>query len=261
MIYFLLRAESYRAWQHIGEGRLQGAPPVPPCVHVQLAHPLPPTCAQSPHTCVQAHSCAQQHVCTDCFKHPCHTVGHGGMWGGQQVGPPQAPSAKPRTPHPRVTLPADPVGRAIPISCPQTLFSAGWGAAGPCQMPCGSNERGWRPRPVGLAHTVLSPGPQKQPPPPLHVLPQALPAHVSPNTASLRQGPQCPKYPHTPCPAAAHGKRGLHVVAQGKGWEFGGAALQTAAVSHSRTARASPALPAFATARPLPSSQRVPDTA
>lgn len=162
---------------------------MPPCVHVHPTHLLIATHA---HTCARTPMHAASHV----HQLFVARMGHGRMWGVQQAGQPQALSAMTRVSHPCMTLSTDRVGRASPISCPQTPFSGGWGAVGKCQIPSSSSERGWKPPSVGLAHTVLSPSPQNQ----------SFPGHrqpMHPQTPPAEQGPQCP---HTPCPAAAHGK-------------------------------------------------------
>lgn len=161
------------------------------------------------------------------------------------------PLTSPGHPVQLATLPAEHTGRASPVSCLQTMFSAGWRAAGLCQTPSGSKKRGhsgpW------VWHTQHH-----------HLIPKTSP-HL-PSMSFLRHhqpvaGSPGPEAPLHPCPAAAHGKRGVHMVAQGMGWVFGGAVLQTATVSHGRTMHVSPALVAFTPAWPLPSCWCVPDTA
>lgn len=189
----------------------------------------------------------KQHMCSDCFKSLCHC----GVWGGQQAEPPQASPDKPRAPCPIATLLADRTGRASPVSCLQAMFSADWRAAGLCQTPSGSNKRGSSGQWVW--HTQHH-----------HLIPKTSP-HL-PSMSFLRHhqpvaGSPEPEAPLHPCPGAAHGKQRIHMVAQRKGWVFGGAALQTATVSHGRTTHASPALVAFTPAWPLPSCLCVLDTA
>lgn len=168
---------------------------------------------------------------------------HCGVWGGQQAEPPQASPDRPRAPHPNVTPPAHHTGRASPVSCLQTVFCAGWRAARLCQTPSGSNKR--KSSGQWVWHSQHH-----------HLIPKTSP-HL-PCMSFLRHhqpvvGSPEPEAPLQPCPAAAHGKRGIHTIAQGKRWVFGGAALQTATVSHGRTTHASPALVAFTPAQPLPS--------
>lgn len=202
MIYFLLRAGSYRVLQHIGQRRLQG---VPSSASPGASVPCTPT---HTHPCtVPTHKCMHTHVCSS-TRALALSIPHAMQWDttgcgvGRRQGHLSLPLQSPGHPT-HVRPPADHIARASPVSRAQTLFSVGWGAADLCQMTSGSSKRGWRPWSVGLAHTVLSPAPQNQLPPPFHILPQPLPAHVSPNTDRLRQGPQCPKDPHTPCPAHA----------------------------------------------------------
>lgn len=78
----------------------------------------------------------KQHMCFGCSKSLCP------LWGGQQTEPAQASPDKPRAPRPNVTLPADHTGRASLVSYLQTVFSAGWTAAGLCQTPSGFKKRG-----------------------------------------------------------------------------------------------------------------------
>lgn len=163
MIYFLLRAGSYRAARGPSDAAL----------HVCALHT--PT-----HTSVHTPS-MKQHMCIDCFKSLCH----GGVRGGQQAEPPQASPDKPRVIHPNVTPPADHTGRASPVSCLQTLFSAGWRAAGLCQIPAGSSKRGSSGQWVW--HTQHH-----------HLIPKTtFPTCPSSGTTSLWQGPQSLKHPCT----------------------------------------------------------------
>ena len=212
MIYFLSRAGSYRVWQHIGQGRLQGAPSgTSLCVCVHLAHMLTPTRAQSLHTGVHAHSCMQQHTCTSCFKPLCHTGGHGRTWGGQQAGPPQASPAKPRAPRPCMTPPADHVGRASPVSCPQTLFSAGRSVPDAIWL---QRERMEAPVSGSGTHSIVTwsrkPAPTSSPHPSLGTASPHVPRHHQPAAGS--PVPEAPSHPLPSCSTwqarGAHGSAG-----------------------------------------------------
>lgn len=155
------------------------------------------------------------------------------------------PRGKPRAPCPCLTPPTDHDSRASPISS----SCSPW--AGKKQMPPAREDgcSGWWVWHTPYRHLVLKSTPTSSPHPSLGTASPSIPKHRQPPAA----GSLCPKHPGNPCPAAAHGKQRVHVVAHGKRWEFGGAALQAATVSHSRIARAS-ALLAFASTRPLPSS-------
>lgn len=244
MIYFLLRAGSYRAWEHIGQGRLRGV------------HSTASLCAYTPCTPVHSYPCT--HVCT--HIHACSSTcapavsSPHGTW--QDVGCAAGRATPGSLCHAQGTpsmhdTPHRPCRQRQPCFMSPGLCSVGLGAVGKCQIPSGSSERGWRPPSVGLAHTVLSSSPQNQP----------FPGHcqpMHPQTLSVCAGSPVFSYPLPSC--STQQVRGAH-GSKGEGMGIWGTALRTATVSHDRTACGSPALLAFTTAQPLPSSCHVPDTA
>lgn len=183
MLYFLLRAGSYRAG-------CKGPPLMLSYVCVHFTHPFPQVCTHTCHEAANVHGLFQVPV-------PLWSVG----WAADRAT--KASPDKPRAPYPNATLPADHKGRASPVSCLQTMFSAGWRAAGLCQTPSGSNKRGSSGQWVWHTHTqhhhlILKTSPH-------------LPS-MSLGTTSLWQGPQSTLAPLPSCSTwqarGSHGSTG-----------------------------------------------------